>query len=722
MEKARIDNECIEKILNVIQIFKTHLENVKFLVPNSAKKEENSITNLIKSIDKFLSLKVILNWFRPFESKSFLELREDIFNEFEALKERGAIWVLKYESQKPLIQLQKTIRDALEKLLRSNKSTAYAYVLKYCVLVEWMSFMWSFNFQIPKTLAFNLASKHAGFTNLIVDEIEYLKCSSLITDGFLQILKNLANVSKDFKSLNNLMEKLEEKILKTEKQVDDSRKEEKRKKKENEESSNENDINKITEQINTYNKQIDELKKEKEDISVKIMERKEEFNLKIKNDNTEKLRDLEKIKAFECVLKYSEVDSLVKFSYAISIMNSMKKEQKKFQSIQSVSSVFLQKDYFTPDLLLLLSGIYFTKFDSHTQENFVNISLYFPLMKDWNEQKIYNSLSKLEVILIFYPENLMKTSILVIDKMNNQKPLLILYYSQDASKNEILCLNGIKSLISNYKTKIIEENIDYIMNEEVNNISICEKLMIKISYIIRKLMVNNKDINEIDFARSCILERDNIFKDETVEKYSSGLNQNIFNKIKTEIESLMNFNKIKFEEIYDESTDMMEKITKYNDLLINLINNKLKVHDTNLLEKSLYQRQLEILKQKNLKSFDLFEKFVKSKKFSPEKERLFSVYRESLEKCQKIVSYFTKFVLENSNDNLDKIFSLTPKFFEFVESFSEKVIKSMIPQIDDIKLNFSIESKLFSNWQELLNNFMIDFKSGGKRIIRIFIF
>ena len=35
------------------------------------------------------------------------------------------------------------------------------------------------------------------------------------------------------------------------------------------------------------------------------------------------------------------------------------------------------------------------------------------------------------------------------------------------------------------------------------------------------------------------------------------------------------------------------------DLLINLINNKLKVHDTNLLEKSLYQRQLEILKQKN---------------------------------------------------------------------------------------------------------------------------
>ncbi len=84
------------------------------------------------------------------------------------------------------------------------------------------------------------------------------------------------------------------------------------------------------------------------------MERKEEFNLKIKNDNTEKLRDLEKIKAFECVLKYSEVDSLVKFSYVISIMNSMKKEQKKFQSIQSVSSVFLQKDYFTPDLLLLL--------------------------------------------------------------------------------------------------------------------------------------------------------------------------------------------------------------------------------------------------------------------------------------------------------------------------------------------------------------------------------
>ena len=63
----------------------------------------------------------------------------------------------------------------------------------------------------------------------------------------------------------------------------------------------------------------------------------------------------------------------------------------------------------------------------------------------------------------------------------------------------------------------------------------------------------------------------------------------------------------------------------------------------------------EILKQKNLKSFNLFEKFVKSKKFSPEKERLFSVYRESLEKCQKIVSYFTKFVLENSNDNLDKI-------------------------------------------------------------------
>ena len=75
------------------------------------------------------------------------------------------------------------------------------------------------------------------------------------------------------------------------------------------------------------------------------------------------------------------------------------------------------------------------------------------------------------------------TSILVIDKMNNQKPLLVLYYSQDASKNEILCLNGIKSLISNYKTKIIEENIDYNMNEEVNNISICEKLMIKISYI-----------------------------------------------------------------------------------------------------------------------------------------------------------------------------------------------------------------------------------------------
>jgi hypothetical protein len=27
---------CIENILNVIQIFKTHLENVKCLVPNSA--------------------------------------------------------------------------------------------------------------------------------------------------------------------------------------------------------------------------------------------------------------------------------------------------------------------------------------------------------------------------------------------------------------------------------------------------------------------------------------------------------------------------------------------------------------------------------------------------------------------------------------------------------------------------------------------------------------
>jgi hypothetical protein len=102
--------EFITRVICNIHVFEEYILNLIEFIPSSVKIEIKAGKNALKCLESFFSIELVLNWYKPFESK----VLENIKNQIDKPNERGFLWRFQFESQKPLINADNSMQKFLK--------------------------------------------------------------------------------------------------------------------------------------------------------------------------------------------------------------------------------------------------------------------------------------------------------------------------------------------------------------------------------------------------------------------------------------------------------------------------------------------------------------------------------------------------------------------------------------------------------------------------------